>query len=127
MSEWKTLKEILPEIGRLMIDDPERGYERLERQWTNSLPITCWADVFSQGGEYRIKPSTVTRTVTYPEPLRKEPKYGETYWSIATGLPYALDYSWNDLAVDKTRLKHGICFATKADAQAAQDALFGGE
>lgn len=133
MSEWKIFEEILPEIGRVMQEDPARGFERFERCFTNGEePLTPrdWYEVFKylNVSKYRIKPRTVTRTVIYPEPLIKEPKRGDTYWTIHSHeYPISVQsLAWAGKPFDEWVFERGMCFATKEDAEAAFDALFGG-
>lgn len=135
MSEWKTYEEILPEIGQLMQEDSKSGYKWVERRKEceeGVLPkATNWADVFiwDQKAEYRIKPRTLARTVTYPEPLREKPECGDLYWTIhSPAYPLGVQLlAWTGELFDELLFKRGVCFATKEDAQAAFNALFGGE
>lgn len=73
---------------------------------------------------YRIKPSTVTRTVTYPEPLRESPANGTEVWLVCVHMPLPEKSSWVGSHFQLQTLKNGMCFATKADAQQCYDALF---
>lgn len=135
MSDWKTFEEILPAIGQLMAEDPERGYERVERRWKNGKskfwPAKRWGELFdyADDNKYRIKPRTVTRTVTYPEPLRERPKHGESYWTIhgPTSTEGDRPMTWEGDQFDQRAFKRGMCFATREDSRAAHVALFGGE
>ena len=73
--------------------------------------------------EWRIKPATITYTVTVPEPMRVMPKDGEMYWTIfCHGADKA---KWISVASDKERFATGNIWDTEAKAQAAFDALFG--
>lgn len=94
-----------------------------------SLIDAIWVKALSPGWldkyQYRIKPRTITRTLTYPEPLREAPAYGTKVWSVfpdGSG-PYC-DY-WYGVGYLLIVLKNGMVFATEADAQACYDALFG--
>ena len=80
--------------------------------------------VVIDGIEYRRKPSTMTYTVTIPEPLRKAPKRGESYYVVdmSESSLYFLHW-WYDDEADRRNLKRGLCFATKEDAIAAAKAM----
>lgn len=73
--------------------------------------------------EWRIKPATVTYTVTVPVPMREKPKHGEVYWFHPSCV--FIRNTWTDHEVDHERFNDGNCWATEADAQAAFDAIFG--
>ena len=89
-------------------------------QWVDCfLPIGWGAEA-----EYRRKPHTMTYTVTIPEPLRKAPKRGESYYVIdMNAIPLYSLYWWYDDETDRRNLKRGLCFATKEDAVAAAKAM----
>lgn len=73
--------------------------------------------------EWRIKPATITYTVTMPPPMREKPKRGEAYWTL--GYDGATGDTWTDHEADHKRFNNGTIWATEADAQAAFDELFG--
>jgi hypothetical protein len=77
--------------------------------------------------KYRLKPCAVTRTVTYPEPMRQRPDYGSTFWAVQSSRGSPVKIIWDGCSSDLSSLKNGMCFATEADAQACYDALFGSE
>jgi hypothetical protein len=78
--------------------------------------------------QYRIRPSTITRTLTYPAPVRVSPKRGDGYWIINVDNESGVEEScWKDDGYDHIRLKRGMIFTSYADAKGAADALFGGE
>ena len=79
---------------------------------------------WSEGTEYRRKPHTMTYTVTMPEPLRKAPKRGESYYVVdMNAIPLYFLHWWYDDEDDRRNLKRGLCFATKEDAIAAAKAM----
>ena len=80
---------------------------------------------FSYLCEIRRKPSTLTYTVTIPEPMRKAPEVGKTYY-VATQAAkdlYMVELAWEGHEIDTRLLKRGLCFATKEDAIAAAKAM----
>lgn len=79
--------------------------------------------VWGETGQYRIKPRTITRTITYPEPMRKEPEFGTICYAVTPRENYA--FTWQDIPGDLKTLKAGMCFHTQEDAEAAHKALFG--
>ena len=92
---------------------------------------TTWCDfdghfrpTWGDGTEYRRNPHTMTYTVTIPEPLRKAPKRGESYYVVdMNAIPLYHLYWWYDDEADRRNLKRGLCFATKEDAIAAAKAM----
>lgn len=76
---------------------------------------------------YRIKPRTITRTVTYPEPMREAPAMGTAVWLVMGEQRQPYKTAWTDADFLVIALKNGMCFASEADAQACYDALFGSE
>jgi hypothetical protein len=72
---------------------------------------------------YRRKPRTVTRTVTWPEPLKEVEYYGQEVWSFST--TGARSWVWRNGDDSQRLLKAGLLWATEAEAQAAHDALMG--
>lgn len=79
---------------------------------------------FSIHYEYRRKPSTLTYTVTIPEPLREAPEVGSIFYAptpLSEGLTAMRGWYGDD--VDYRRLKRGLCFATQEDAIAAAKAM----
>jgi hypothetical protein len=90
-------------------------------------PSTCawlqcdahlWLDV-----TYRRKPRTVTRTVTWPEPLR-DVKHGEECWTFDLGGVCPREFC-NGGAVSRDLLKGGRLWATRDEAVAARNAILG--
>jgi hypothetical protein len=75
--------------------------------------------------EYRLKPRTITRTVTYPEPMRVAPRIGSQVWYVNGEHRCPYGTTWTDENWLKTALKNGVVFSNEADAQACYDALFG--
>ena len=95
---------------------PEGGTEG----WHDCSGRLC----FSERCEYRRKPKTLTYTVTIPEPLRKAPEVGKTYWLAEPwAKSLAHEYEWAGGPQDYRLLKRGLCFATKEDAIAAAKAM----
>ena len=74
---------------------------------------------------YRIKPRMLTRTVTYPEPLRVAPEIGAVLWLVCAHIPQPEKSSWVGSHFQLQTFKNGVCFTNKADAQACYDTLFG--
>lgn len=75
--------------------------------------------------EYRRKPrSTLTYSVTIPEPLRKAPETGSWYWLAETASDdFTSRVEWDGGGCDRSWLKRGLCFATREDAIAAAKAM----
>lgn len=76
--------------------------------------------------EYRIKPRTIIRTITYPEPMKVAPKRDQKYWFISAAGFNGIDWTcWQNKKMDCEIFERGMCFATEADAKAAAQAIFG--
>ena len=90
--------------------------------WTE-IGKPSWEKVY----QYRLKPRTVTRTVTYPEPMREPPPHGTTVWIVCSQNTSPIGINRAHVIGMTCALKNGMCFATKADAQACYDAIFGSE
>ena len=75
--------------------------------------------------KFRIKPRTITRTVTYPEPLREAPNKPTVIWMVGGEYDCPQEIAWVDSGFKSKALKNGMVFATEADAQQCYDALFG--
>ena len=89
------------------------------RPWI-TIPDPEW----KEGCNYRIKPQTITRTISYPKPLTTLTN-NQKFWYIAGHLngPVGIVYDSNHMA--HNLLKNGMCFATEEDAIASHKALFG--
>ena len=88
--------------------------------WEDS-PDPVWNPV----AQYRIKPRTITRTVTYPEPLWGAPARHTSVWIVSPYSPRPETVNWGDASYHRMALKNGMVFTTQADAQACYDAFFG--
>ena len=87
--------------------------------WSVTDPASWYGDYL-----YRIKPRTVTRTVTYPEPLREAPARGREVWFVYSHAGVRGE-TWLESSKQIQLLKNGMVFTTEADAQQCYDALFG--
>ena len=75
----------------------------------------------------RIARPMVTRTVTYPEPLRVKPERGMNYWYMGPCQTAPIRMPWLDDDCDEPIFAAGMAFATEADAAEAHRALFGAQ
>lgn len=77
--------------------------------------------------QYRIKPRTIIRTITYPEPMKEKPPTDVVYWTINPASKTGIECvgRWLDDIEDNIRFSRNMCFATEADAKAAAQAIFG--
>ena len=75
--------------------------------------------------EYRFKPKMLTRTVSYPEPLRVAPERRQKVWVVACEGLYPRSLEWEPYEWAKVALKNGMVFATEAAAQHCCNSLFG--
>ena len=74
---------------------------------------------------YRVKPKTITHTITYPEPLTIAPAHSSFIWLVWPHLKTATNTKWVNIDWQNTMLENGMCFATEEAAQACYDSLFG--
>ena len=58
-----------------------------------------------------------------PTPLRSAPREGDTYWTVGISGPSVHQSRWFNDEYDLERLKNGMCFATREDAQQAREAV----
>ena len=127
--------------------DASHPHYKIHKDWIqacfaapNDLPIIqilhtdgVWSDLKSTSwlvtSEYRIKPSPVTKTITYPQPLREKPKDSTRVWIVTSTErgPYrsGLYIDEESIVFLKQALKNGMVFATEEDAQLCYDALYG--
>ena len=96
--------------------------------WQVAASNNKWVALHSHpswnNSDYRRKPKTMTYTVTIPEPLREEPKIGESYYVVdMSEIPLYFLHWWIDDEADRRNFKRGLCFATKEDAIAAAKAM----
>ena len=93
-------------------------YSTSFKSWVSAI-VSDW----NTSTELRIKPRTITRTITYPEPLRVAPADGTVVWIVNSMNVFAT--TWAKTEWQFQMLKNGIVFTTEADAQQCYDALFG--
>ena len=99
----------------------EIGWFERSTPWL-SIPDPEW----KEHCEYRIRPRTVTRTITYPKPITTIPVKGTIVWMVASNRSIPVGLPWDSMfSSDVATFKNGMCFATEADALACHEALFG--
>ena len=81
--------------------------------------------LWNVGTCYRFKPRMLTRTVTYPEPMREALAKGTKSWFVLASYKSPYQAEWHDCAPYRQILNNGMCFTNEADAQTCYDALFG--
>jgi hypothetical protein len=121
MSELKHA-EIICHMAKYGYDSVEwREYRCLDCHWSQGTealnPINC-----SQL-DWRIKPTTITYTVTVPEPLRKIPKDGEKYWYIVADDIFVTS-AGDRRELDRGLLECGNMWDSREKAKAAFEAIF---
>ena len=76
----------------------------------------------------RFKPRTITATITFPEPVRKELEVGREYFvayiqPIHVPHPYTINKrEWRDSEFDHWYLNNGLIYLTEEEAQQAWEA-----
>ena len=89
----------------------------------SGMPDTGWCAEHA----HRIKPperKMVTRTITYPEPMKEAPERGSVFWVVLRQM--VLESHWHNFECEHGYLKAGICYDNEADAQARWDVEYGG-
>ena len=83
-------------------------------------------DTLNSAFELRLKPRTITREITYPEPLRDAPEHGALLYRAAPEMPerYYIFY-WHGLDYQAQWLLDGLLHSTKEAAIAHGKALAG--
>lgn len=78
--------------------------------------------------QYRIKPRTVTCTLTYPEPLRVKPEMEQRYYvaAIEYDCNNIISWKWKDSEMDNLHFNNGRTHLTKAAARAHVEAEYSG-
>ena len=98
-----------------------REYQNIDCPWEISTdvnnPTTC------PSLEWRIKPTTITYTVTVPEPMREMPKAEQQYWYISGGEVY-LKSAGDNKPADNWAFESGNMWDSKEKAKAAFEAFF---
>lgn len=137
MTEELTLTQALPLMAEEAQRNPEwwKKFERTGISWEDSV---VWKTADSFGDflyridvetRYRLKPRTVERTISYPEPLRDEPKLGAQVWVASAHdkeFCFSIDYGCRCPDWDRDMyFKRGLLHATKEAAAAHGRALAG--
>lgn len=104
-------------------------------QYKNS-DRTIWSDISTPKWlvdvEYRFALNKVTRTITYPQPLKTEPKKFTNIWIVESTSAAPVLYQWcysysnPNYTYDRQQqaLRNGMVFATEEDAQLCYNALY---
>jgi len=129
MTNWKTLDEILPEMGRAAEADPENWREQFEVELNSGVAdaIHPSANLLSTY-RYRCKPRSMKYTVERPEPMLKHPEKGQKCWIPNPVTPnWTSSGEWLGDDVDIRHFNRGLVYATKEEAVAAAKAMVGAE
>ena len=83
-------------------------------------------DTLNSAFELRLKPRTITREITYPEPLRDAPEHGAELYRAAPEISERYDFIlWHSLDYQARWLRDGLLHSTKEAAIAQGKALAG--
>lgn len=127
MNEWKTLDEILPEMGRAVESDPENWREQFEFKCDSDDVAITVGSLFSSY-IYRRKPHTMKYSVERPKPMLERPNVGDEYFIPAfLGKDWSCSYLWLDEEFHFDLFNRGLCYATREEAVAAAKAMVGDE
>ena len=76
---------------------------------------------------YRLVPTTITRTVTYPKSVTDPLVVGDKYYTpFITGERYLSGFTWQNDDIDNRIFSRGLIYLTEADAIARSKAMIGG-
>jgi len=127
MTEWKTLDEILPEMGRAAEADPENWREQFEVLAEDHVSTVLSGYYLAPHLKYRRRPHTMKYTVERPEPMLEHPEMYQCYWfADPTSEDWAECPTWDRARFDLLMFNRGLCYATKEEAAAAAKAMVGG-
>lgn len=79
--------------------------------WKDCSPEPLW-ELWT---EYRIKQNTITKSVSFPEPMRNAPEIGQMYWVIDCDEICA--YEWENTDFDNDSLLRGFIHYSEENAK----------
>lgn len=105
--------------------ETEQPWKRWEvTSHRNEWVALCGHPYWNEKHEYRRKPSTLTYTITIPEPLREVPDVDRHYFIASPeSWSYFSESRWHGDLFESVHLERGLCFATREDAIAAAKAM----
>jgi hypothetical protein len=128
MSDWKTLDEILPEMGEAAKADPENWREQFEVLSDDEVYTMLPRHYLAPDLKYRRKLRTMKYTVERTEPMLDHPEVGQEFWIPNPASPsWAVDYKWVEDDIYLSKFNLGLCYATEEEAVAAAKAMVGDE
>lgn len=113
------------DLLRAIADGKQMEIRMANGEWWKCMAAQALQTIAENGEEdVRIARTMVTRTVEYPEPLKKLPPIGKPAWCISPEYTVVQEISTETML--RRFIAHGMAFATEADAAEAHKALFGG-
>ena len=97
------------------------------RAWHPSNHFTVDGNGLDAPSQYRLAPTTITRTVTYPKPVTEPLAVGQMYYvPMMTEPNFYIANVWQNHGFDDLMYDRGLIYITKADAIAHAKAMIGG-
>ena len=107
-------------------EHPEDEFERYSDFSETWVKLSILSDVLRKASDIRLKPKTVTREITYPEPLRDAPEHGTELYRAAPEISERYDLVlWHGLDYHSQWMRDGLLHSTKEAAVAHGKALAG--
>ena len=124
----QTLAEKIDLLYEARLRNPENPEREMELcgcsgKWYRAIYA---GDTLNSAFELRLKPRTITREITYPEPLRDAPEHGAELYRAAPEISERYDFIlWHSLDYQARWLRDGLLHSTKEAAIAQGKALAG--
>ena len=126
----QTLAERIDILYEARLRNPENPqFEVLRKncvgKWVAYLAFDL-KDVLSYEDVIRLKPRTITREITHPEPLRDAPEHGDELYRAAPEISERYQFIlWHNVDYQGQWLRDGLLHSTKEEAIAHGKALAG--
>jgi hypothetical protein len=111
-----------PKIVQVALASDQNRWRDLANYSDGICSEASWCNDY----KYRIKPVTINRIITIPEPLKLEPVIGSLHWVLALDNPnFVVCSDWKNSNLDNIRLSRGMIFSSRDDATMAARAMLG--
>ena len=101
-------------------NDPPVVENQQDSDTWDIVNVPAWSEHIN----YRIKTDNVSRTISYPSPLRTV-ELGQIFWHVSSFKPGPTEDEWRDLSWQRQSFFNGMCFETKDSALKCHIELFG--
>ena len=116
--------DILYEARLRNPEHPEDEFEVYSDFAETWVKLSILPDVLRNASDIRLKPRTITREITHPEPLRDAPEHRTTLYRAASEISERYDLVlWHNIDYQARWLRDGLLHSTKEAAIAHGKAL----